>query len=420
MTVAGSAAVTPTIETTRRRIIGWRPMGPRSPVEVHRGSTPLELFFDLCFVVAVAQAGSSLHHALIEGHAGDAVSAFPMVFFAIWWAWMNLTWFASAYDNDDVPYRLAVLVQIVGALILAAGVPRAFDDRDFVVVAVGYSVMRVALVSLWLRAAIEHREGREGAIRYAVGVSACQIGWWCQFLLPEADRWIGWLVLVPLELLVPIWAERRSTTSWHPGHIVERYGLFTIIVLGESVLAASLAIQTALDGGQALADLASVAGGGVLIVFSMWWIYFDLPAEQVVGGARANFGGRLRGAFIWGYGHLVVFASAAAVGAGLAAAVDQAVGHAELSSMGAALSVTVPVSVYLLSVWVLHVRYKDPGFVRAAAVPIAIAAILGSSIFNESVLLSGGVLVALIVVSTASRSRHQRERLLSAGDWQSG
>ena len=73
---------------------------------------------------------------------------------------MNFTWFASAYDNDDVPYRLAVLVQIVGALILAAGVPRAFNDRDFAVVTVGYVVMRVALVSLWIRAAIEHREGR--------------------------------------------------------------------------------------------------------------------------------------------------------------------------------------------------------------------------------------------------------------------
>jgi low temperature requirement protein LtrA len=280
--------------------------------------------------------------------------------------------------------------------------------------------MRVGLVSLWLRAAIEHPEGRKGAIRYAVGVTACQVGWWCQLLLPEADRWMGWLVLVPLELLVPIWAERHSTTSWHPGHIVERYGLFTIIVLGESVLAASLAIQTALDGGQSLADLASVAGGGVLIVFSMWWIYFDLPAEQVVSGARANFTGRLRGAFVWGYGHLVVFASAAAVGAGLAAAVDQTVGHAELTSREAALSVTVPVSVYLLSVWVLHVRYKEPGFARAGAVPIAIVAIVGSSIFDESVLVTGCLMVLLIAVSITGRSRRERERLLSAGDWQSG
>ena len=152
----------------------------------------------------------------------------------------------------------------------------------------------------------------------------------------------------------------------------------------------------------------------------MWWIYFDLPAEQVVSGARATFVGRLRGAFVWGYGHLVVFASAAAVGAGLAAAIDQTIGHAELTSRGAALSVTVPVSVYLLSVWVLHVRYKEPGFARAGAVPIAIAAILGSSILEESVLVTGCLMVVLIAVSMTSRSHRERARRLSATDWQSG
>ena len=378
-------------------------MGPRSPTEVHRSSTPLELFFDLCFVVAVAQAGSSLHHALVDGHAGDALVAFPMVFFAIWWAWMNLTWFASAYDNDDVPYRLAVLVQIAGALILAAGVPRAFDDRDFAVATVGYVVMRVGLVSLWLRAAANHRERRGSAIRYAIGVAACQVGWLSLLLLPETLGLLGWLVLVPLELFVPIWAERRGATSWHPGHIVERYGLFTIIVLGESVLAASLAIQTALDGGQSLADLGSIAGGGLLIVFSMWWIYFDLPAERVVGAARAGISERMRGAFVWGYGHLVVFASAAAVGAGIAVAIDHASGHADLSDTEAALTVTVPVSVYLLSVWLLHVRFKAPGFARAGAVPLAVVAILGASLLDEPVLITGCLMLALIVVASVSR-----------------
>src|SRR5689334_5469635 len=71
----------------------------RDPHEEHRASTPLELFVDLCFVVAVAQAASQLHHALAEGHVTDALVGYPTVFFAIWWAWMNFTWFASAYDN---------------------------------------------------------------------------------------------------------------------------------------------------------------------------------------------------------------------------------------------------------------------------------------------------------------------------------
>ena len=82
-------------------------MQPRDSDEEHRAATPLELFFDLCFVVAVAQAAGSLHHALAEDHLAQALVGYPMVFFAIWWAWMNFTWFSSAYDTDDVAYRLA-------------------------------------------------------------------------------------------------------------------------------------------------------------------------------------------------------------------------------------------------------------------------------------------------------------------------
>src|SRR5882762_6050648 len=108
-------------------------MAGRDPGEAHRASTPLELFFDLTFVVAVSQAASGLHHGLVEGHAGDALLGFPLVFFGIWWAWMNFTWFASAYDTDDGLYRLTTLVQIAGVLVFAAGVPRAFTDGQFTI-----------------------------------------------------------------------------------------------------------------------------------------------------------------------------------------------------------------------------------------------------------------------------------------------
>src|SRR5688572_12628855 len=102
-------------------------MTARSPHEHHRVSTPLELFFDLVFVVAVARAAAGLHHAIAELHVGAGLIGFAMVFFAIWWAWMNFTWFASAYDCDDVAYRCAVFVQITGALVMAAGIPAMFE-----------------------------------------------------------------------------------------------------------------------------------------------------------------------------------------------------------------------------------------------------------------------------------------------------
>ena len=128
-------------------------MGPRGRAEKQRAATPLELFFDLCYVVAVAQAGSQLAHALAGGQLRHGILGYLVVFFGIWWAWMNFTWFASAYDTDDVPYRIATFVQIAGALILAAGVPRAFADGDYRITVTGYVVMRVALGGQWLRAA---------------------------------------------------------------------------------------------------------------------------------------------------------------------------------------------------------------------------------------------------------------------------
>ena len=161
-------------------------MTARSPHEHHRAATPLELFFDLVFVVAIAQAASGLHHAIGDAHALQGLVGYLMVFFAIWWAWMNFTWFASAYDCDDVPYRLAVFVQISGALILAAGVPAMFEARvPNLAVVTGYVVMRLAMVVQWLRAAASDPDRRTTARRYAAGISLLQLAWVGMLWIPH-------------------------------------------------------------------------------------------------------------------------------------------------------------------------------------------------------------------------------------------
>src|ERR1700734_333607 len=152
-------------------------MVPRDPNEAHRASTPLELFFDLTFVAAVASAGTGLEEGLVGGDARHVLIVFPLVFFAIWWAWMNFTWFASAYDTDDVPYRLMTLLQMAGVLVLAAGVPAAFTSSNYLGITIGFLVMRVGLVGQWIRAAAESPDGRKTAIRYAIGISVIQLGW---------------------------------------------------------------------------------------------------------------------------------------------------------------------------------------------------------------------------------------------------
>ncbi len=373
------------------------PMRARAADEKHRASTPLELFFDLVFVVAVAQAASSLHHGLAEGHLAESVLNYCMVFFAIWWAWMNFTWFASAYDTDDVLYRLAVFVQLTGALILAVGVPAAFNEQDFTIVTIGYIVMRLALVAQWLRAARSDPSHRVTAHRYAIGITACQIGWIALLFIPTAWRLIGFGVMVIAELLVPIVSERPRVTAWHPGHIAERYGLFTIIVLGESILSASQAIQSAIQSGDFNTDLAAIVVGGLLIVFSLWWLYFDQPSEDLLTSLRA--------ALVWGYGHLFIFASAAAVGSGLAVAVDQATHHAEVGAMVAGTLVTTPVAIYLLGLWALHRLPHAKRRSQILLLPIGAVLILVTPLVGQAVLLTGLLVSALLAIELFNRYR---------------
>ena len=109
---------------TRRQFAA--PLAPRDRHEPHRAATPLELFFDLVVVLAIASAAAGLHHALAEGHAAQGVIGFLFAFFGTWWAWMNYTWFASAYDNGDSLFRLLTLVIMAGALVFATGIPDFF------------------------------------------------------------------------------------------------------------------------------------------------------------------------------------------------------------------------------------------------------------------------------------------------------
>ncbi len=376
-------------------------MKARSPHEAHRAATPLELFFDLVFVVAIAQAANGLHHAIADAHPLEGIIGYSMVFFAIWWAWMNFTWFASAYDCDDVPYRLTVFVQIAGALIMAAGVPAMFETRTPNVATVGgYVVMRLALVAQWLRAAAADPEHRTTAHRYALGITLLQIAWVAMLFVP--GLWtLGFLTFAALELLVPVWAERAAPTTWHPHHIAERYGLLTLIVLGESILAATMAIQSSLAAGEKLSVLTELMVGGLLIVCSMWWMYFDRPVHDLLTG--------LRKAIVWGYGHYLVFAAAAAVGAGLAVGVDHATQHAQVNAVGAGAAVAIPVAVYLLCLWVLH--YRPEHRRTRLAGPLAAALVLLTPFTGHAVLLTGATLVALVATKQVILPRDRGQPL---------
>src|SRR4029453_11223969 len=101
-------------------------MGGRDPSETTPTATPLELLFDLTFVIAFGAASNELAHLLAEGHVAVALLGFSFAAFGIAWAWINFSWFASAYDTDDWVFRLATMVQMLGVLIFALGLPDMF------------------------------------------------------------------------------------------------------------------------------------------------------------------------------------------------------------------------------------------------------------------------------------------------------
>ncbi|WP_244317267.1 low temperature requirement protein A [Micromonospora terminaliae] len=371
----------------------YRPMRARRRDEEHRAATPLELFFDLCFVVAVALTSEGLHHNVAEGHVGHGLIGYLSVFFAIWWAWVNFTWFASAYDTDDDVYRLTVLVQIAGALILASGVPRAFSDGDFTTITYGYVVMRLGSVVNWLRAAGGDPAHRATALTFAIGVGVVQAGWLLRLLLPHAWLAPAFVLLVLADLLVPVLGERRRQTTWHPHHIAERYQLFTLIVLGEVVLSTSVAIQRGVDAGNG--QLWSLAAAGTLIVFAIWWLYFDRPDPLPPASVR--------GALSWGYGHYFAFSSIAAVGAGLAVAVDHDLHTGHVSGRVAGYAVAVPVAVFLVTLWALHLPAKHGA--GLVLFPGAAALVLLAPWLVAPVDLIAAVLVVLVAVTLVLRHR---------------
>jgi low temperature requirement protein LtrA len=366
-------------------------IGARETDETHRVSTPLELLFDLCFVVAVGQAGQELARAIGRDQVGHGLVSYALVFFAVWWPWMNYSWFATAFDPDDVPFRLATFAQITGALVIAAGVPRAFEHRDYTVAVIGYVVVRVAFASQWIRVYRDNPELRGLAARWGGGALGVQLLWVLLQWVHSATAYeAGFTVLLVVELLVPYWAGRAGKLPFHPHHIAERYGLFTLIVLGETVSAATVAIQEAMSEHEDVRELVLLALGGLLIVFVSWWIYF---AHEMAGLLA-----RQASPFLWGYGHYAVFASAASIGAGAEVAAAWTTGSERISAGLAAAAVTVPTAVFLLVVWALQARHFKNSRAAQAVMPATAAAVLLCTVAGGYAVFLAGLCCVLAVI----------------------
>jgi low temperature requirement protein LtrA len=338
------------------RTLRLRRMMGRDPLEAHRVATPLELLFDLSFVVAFGAAASQFAHLVAAQHLGEGLLGFAFAMISICWAWINFSWFSSAYDTDDWFYRITTMVQMIGVIVLALGLPSLFHSLeggahiDSRVVVAGYVVMRVALVAQWLRVSVQDPARCRTALTYVRWVSVAQVGW---VIIAIID-----LALVPtvalasvfliIEFTGPVIAERRvGGTPWHPHHIAERYGLLAIVALGEGVFGTVTTVSAIVERQSWSAESIIVIVAGVGLTFGMWWAYFILPSGTLLARRRSK-------RFVWGYSHILVYASIAAMGAGLHVAAYVIQGETEVGTLGAILAVSVPVAIYSMTLFALY------------------------------------------------------------------
>jgi low temperature requirement protein LtrA len=345
-----------------------------------RRASWLELFFDLIFVAAVAQVGVPLR----EDYTLHGLVRYALMFLLIWWAWLGHTMYSTRFDADDVVQRLLTLVQIFAAAAMAANAKSAFDSRDSAGFGAAYAVLRTVLVVQYLRAR-RVKQTRPLTTLYAVGFGVAACLWGVAAILPALMRFWLWAVALLIDLGTP-WLAVEHTNKYPPDaeHLPERFGLFTIILLGESVAA----VMHGMESQETWSPSAAISAfTGLSLAFGYWWWYFDGARGAAKRHVKSN---RKTLLFqIWSYAHLPLYLCVAVVGVGVEHIISLPPGvhlHPEdawiLTGAAAALMTTLTIIGFTsddaqeqrpsLARWVVHLAFclaALPASLVAAAVP---------------------------------------------------
>jgi low temperature requirement protein LtrA len=279
-----------------------------------RSATWLELFYDLVFVVAVAVLGVRL----IEDTSWTGLASYLGYFVALWWLWASFTFYADRYDTDDLVYRLLAVGQIVAIALLAASISSG-PAGSTTAFALAYAAARIVLILMYERVRRHVPETRVLVTGYIKGFTAGAAIWLISAFVPEPFRFFLWAIALAVEFATPyIMRREQAKVPLDVSHLPERFGLFTILVLGESIAA----VVAGLGGlGWELAPTLTAALG-VVVATGMWWMYFDNLEGSVVR-RRADQAKAWRPT-VWIYSHLPLAAGVAITGVGLEHAVFEA------------------------------------------------------------------------------------------------
>jgi low temperature requirement protein LtrA len=385
------------------RTTGWlRP--PRLATGEKRSATPLELFYDLAYVLVVAELAA----ALLKDMSWTGVGVFAGLFVVMWFSWVSTTLYANRFDTDDVLFRIALLTDtaaVAGCAAAATGGLSGFD----VPFAACFLIGRLILVGLYARAWWHVRDSRGTIVVYLVSTTTSAALWAVSLLVPAPARYVLWGVAVLVEAVAPFVATWRGNTApLHVEHLPERFGLFVILVLGEVVAGIVTGVHDAKWAG------ASVVVGAVAFVVgaALWWTYFDAASvsgkEELEEDAEDGMAGEDEideRHDLYVYGHLPLALGVAATGVGLeelvlhpdehlpSPSVWLAVGGVAVCLIGAGI-VLSGVHRQLSAMWPWPI---------AALVPLAVLAVL-----PVPPLALVGLLAAVTVVVAAAGARQKR------------
>ncbi|MGY1823113.1 low temperature requirement protein A [Geodermatophilus sp. SYSU D00079] len=364
-----------------------------------RSASRLELFFDLAFVLVVAELATALR----EDVTWHGELLFAGLFTTVWWAWVSSTLYANRFDHDDVVYRLLKLGSMAAVVGLAASATGA--TGELFAVFVGCQLLLRAMLLLQYHRAYRHvAEARPVARLYLAGTAAGAVLWAVSLLVPQPVAYGLWAAALLAEALVPLLATRSSAdVPLHVDHLPERFALFVILVLGESVAA----IAHGLTDADWSSSAVPVAVLGFVLAAALWWSWFDLAgarAKRLLDEAGEANSDHAHDVYV--FAQLPLTLALATVGAGLELAVVQS-GEGDVPA-GTRLLLAGGVVVYLLSVTV-----TDAGMSRRTRRgwwwPLAGAVVAGLDALLDlpAAVVVGAlaaVVVAVVVVGTVERA----------------
>jgi low temperature requirement protein LtrA len=339
---------------------------------VERHATWTELFFDLVFVVCVAQLAAGLH----DRPTLSGAATFAGLFVPVWWTWTTYAYVADLFDADDAAFRAVLL----GAMLLVAAqgatISAAFDGRT-TGFAVAYAILRADLLAVYAWAWRSDRALRRLTGAHFTGFALGLAVWLVALAFDGPARYVLWGVSIAIDLATGLVAYLRGgDIPRHSSHMPERFGLFALIVLGESVIAVSVGTAHA---HWAFSSVATAALGFVL-ASALWWMYFARFDGEVFNWALAGGDEERRRSFVFGYVHLPMLAALAAVGVGVKLAIEQAIERGEHPRTAALLGAAL--AMYLVSVTLVQ---------RAAPRSLERAAVAG-----RCALVAGAALLAIV------------------------